>query len=422
MHKRMGRKFMKKGAPCDSLVKFKERMERKTALDPEKEPRVAFPMKKPGDLYRIYRGEKEGHFYSRFGSAAEGALRERLVLAEAGFLEDIGVNPNAEFDSLVFPSGMAAITSVAMELARRIPIDERKGMKFIQGNTVYYNTNTVLSERMQEMGLEAALRVDTTNVDEVEKALKENKGKIVAIFYETVTNPLLEFTDTRRISELAERYGVPVIVDNTFLTPFLQQPLRLGADIVIHSMTKYISGYGDVMGGAVVGPRGFIDGLRTLQFDHGSVLQSTEIAKLFLERLGKLHERMMVHIRNADEIAEFLKTVEMIERLFHPKLSERDTRDGSPGAVMSFILKGRNSDEKDVLVREVIRKVVELEGPVTYKASLGEEGHLIEENDHEKGLVRFAVGRIPDAKEAIEFLKEVFRRITSIQHRDNRSQ
>jgi cystathionine beta-lyase/cystathionine gamma-synthase len=310
---------------------------------------------------------------------------------------------------------MSAITSVAMELVRGIPIEARKGLRFIQGKTVYFNTNAVLSERMQEMGLDPAVKVDTTKVEEVKQALKENKGKIVAIFYETVTNPLLEFTNTREITRLARECGVPVIIDNTFLTPYLQQPLRLGADIVIHSMTKYISGYGDMLGGAVIGPTGFIDSLRGVQPDRGSVLQSTDAAKTLYERLGKLHERMELHLRNAKEIARYLTTVKQVEEIIYPALGKEDARHGSPGAVISYRLQGKDDEERRRYVRAMLRQVLAKPGPLTYKASLGEEGHLIEEqaDGFGAGLMRLAVGRMPSAEEVIQYLKEVFRHLSA---------
>ncbi len=400
-------------AAYDAKKRFKERMERTPKTEPEKNSQVSFPMEEAGDLYRIYEGKKPGFFYARFGTGAEAALRERLVLAEAGHVEDAGLDPHTQVGALVFPSGMSAISEVAMELVRHIPMEERKGLRFMQGKTVYYTTNTVLSDRMQEIGLEPALKVDTTRPEEVEKALEEHRGMIVALFYETVTNPLLEFTDTREIAKIAQKYGVPVVIDNTFLTPYIQQPLRLGADIVIHSMTKYISGYGDMMGGAVVGPAGFINSLRIMQYDHGCVLQSTDIARTFHERLGRLQERMEQHLENAGEISKFLRSVDHIERIHYPTLSEQDTRYGSPGAVISFDLEGRDDEERKRSVCAMLRYIATRPGPVTYKASLGEEGHLLEENDHGPGLMRFAVGRVPGAGEVIEFLKQAFRQVFS---------
>ena len=246
------------------------------------------------------------YYYDRAGSAAKDALASRLVMAEAGYLEEQGLNPQDHIGATTFPTGMSAIANVAEALVMPIPVKEREGLRLLQGKNVYVHTDPLFSEAIpQKMGIEPALKVDTTNPDEVRAALEENKGRIIAIYYEPITNPLLEYTDTREIHEVAKEYGVPIITDNTFLTPFLSQPMREGADIVIHSMTKYMNGEGDAMGGAVIGPVEFINYLKGLQKINGAVFSDSELAQLFYDRIPNLPENMQKHVDNAHAIYNF---------------------------------------------------------------------------------------------------------------------
>ncbi len=369
---------------------------------------IAFPIDRVGQLDDIVEGRDAGHFYARFGSEQTDALNKALVMAEAGYLQDNGVNPTQVIGATVFPSGMSAIFTLVYELIRHIPTEQREGMRFIQGDTVYHSTNHVLSERAQEFGLEKAFRVDTTNPENVERALEENKGKIVAIYYEPVTNPEIKFTNTREISRIAKRHNVPVIVDNTFLTPYLQQPFRQGADIVVHSLTKYISGFGDMLGGAVIGPKELIASIKELQRDTGAVMQSPDMARIIYHRLQDLSNRMPEHTRNAAEIANYLRQVEFVGNVYFPNLGSH-TRGGSPGAVLSFDIKPEHVGQEREHVKRFLQFMVDNPGTVNYKVSMGEYEHLmIDEPDHGKGFIRFSIGRHPSAKEVTKFLDKAF--------------
>ena len=269
---------------------------------------VSKPLSRVGQLGDMAQGKEPKDFYFRSGADVLDALAEKLVMVEAGYLLGEGINPKGinpleHIAATTTSAGMAAIYAVAMELVRHMPIKERKGKRFLQGKTVYTHTNNVLGERMQEMGLEAAIKIDTTQPENVESALRENRGSIVGIFYEPVTNPLIGYTDTRAIHQIAKEYGIPIIVDNTFLTPYLQQPFRMGTDIVVHSMTKYMNGEGDMLGGAVIGPKEFIKSLRGWQTTTGCVIQSPSLALSLFDRVARLSERMEIHVENAEQIA-----------------------------------------------------------------------------------------------------------------------
>lgn len=384
---------------------------------------VSKPLSHVGQLGDMILGKEPKDFYFRLGSGVTDALAERLVLTEAGYLEEKGVNPLEHIAATTTPAGMAAIYAVAMELARNMSFEKRKGRRFLQGKTVYTHTNNVLTDRMKEMGLEAAIKVDTTKPEDVESALRYNRGQIIGIFYEPVTNPLIEYTNTRAIHQIAKEYGVLVIVDNTFLTPYLQQPFRMGADIIIHSMTKYMNGEGDMLGGAVIGPQEFIKSMREWQTTTGCVIQSPTLALSLFDRLGMLSERMEIHVQDAKLFADYLKNSKYVEKVNYPDLGE-NTRDGSPGAVISFVMAGKDADEKIRREAALMQYLIDnsRETGILYQVSLGDREHLMigettlgfgKSENLPAGLVRFAVGREPEAKEVISFLEKAFEHVYS---------
>ncbi len=394
--------------PCDSVEAFSKRISRdQTTFDTS---RINPALGRGGELYDIIEGKSQGHFYERVGSAAKDALAHRLVLAEAGYLEEQGLNPQDHIGATTFPSGMSAITNVAEALVMLIPKEDRGGLKFLQGNNVYVHTDPLLGEVIpQKMGIESALKVDTTNIDEVRAALEENNGKIIAIYYEPITNPLLEHTDTREIYKLAKEHNVPIVTDNTFLTPFLYQPLRDGADIIIHSMTKYMNGEGDALGGAVIGPVDFIKSLKRLQEVTGAVLPNSQLAQLFYDRIPNLPDNMKRHIDNAIVIYDFLSQHPNVDSATYIPEELPHTRGCVPGAVLNFTLKGSNDEERLANVVALEDYIIANPGVIENRVSLGERDHLlIGERYYSPGFVRFAVGREPGAMKVIRYLNKAF--------------
>ncbi|TKJ17814.1 hypothetical protein CEE44_04785 [Candidatus Woesearchaeota archaeon B3_Woes] len=389
---------------------FQERISRdQTTFDTS---RISYPLqgKTINDVIdMLERGSKPSEFpyyYDRAGSAAKDALAHRLVMAEAGYLEEYDINPLEHVGATTFPCGMSAIANVAEALVMPYSKEARTGLRFLRGKDVYFHTGPLLKEVIpQKMGIEPALEIDTTNPDEVRAALEDNKDKIIAIFYEPITNPLLEYTDTRKIHEVAREYGVPIITDNTFLTPFLSQPLREGADIVIHSMTKYMSGEGDTMGGAVIGPAEFIKSLT--QKIEGDILPNSQLAKLFYNRIPSLPDNMKRHVDNAIIIYDFLSQHPNVESATYTPDTLLNTRYGAPGAVLNFTLKGNSDEERLANVAAFEHYIQDNPGAIVNKVSLGERQHLlIGEKDQGSGFVRFAVGREPEAGEVIKYLNK----------------
>lgn len=385
---------------------------------------ISFNLPEVGHIGRVARGEAEGEFYGRAGFKERKVLEQMLLALEAGYAQvpavdvldkGLGGAPLAPelLDAAVFPSGMSAIDTVARELVRHIPPKSREDKRVIRGNTVYTHSKNVFDDRMREYGFAPAIvLVDTTDPQNVLDVLKRHKGQIVALFYEPVTNPLIQYTDTRAVAEIADAYGVPVVVDNTFLTPYLQQPFRMGADIVIHSMTKYLNGHGDMLGGAVIGPRAFMKKLKELQVQSGAVIQGPDSAHVLSMHLLTFPARMAQHVANAAECATFLRDHPAVAEVYSPYLGTA-TRNGSAGGVVTFKLAGATEEERTRRETALMQYLIDHNHkPVAYAVSLGEERHLMIgettlglPSSYEPGTVRFAVGRTPTAEEAIPFLK-----------------
>ncbi|WP_077614646.1 bifunctional cystathionine gamma-lyase/homocysteine desulfhydrase [Caenibacillus caldisaponilyticus] len=248
-------------------------------------------------------GVHRGYEYSRTKNPTRAALEELikdLENGEAGF---------------AFASGMAAITSVMMLF--------NAGDHVVLTDDVYGGTFRVMTKVLNRLGLEATF-VDTSDPDNVKRSIRSNTR---AIYVETPTNPLLKITDLRAMSAIAREHQLLFIVDNTFSTPYWQQPLDLGADIVIHSATKYISGHSDVVAGlAVVKTKELAERLHFIQNSAGAVLGPQD-AYLLIRGIRTLALRMEAHEANARAIAEYLNGHPKVKKVYYPGLSTHPGHD-----------------------------------------------------------------------------------------------
>ena len=374
-----------------------------------------------GELGEIAKGRKLSNHYLRHGSAEETALSNLLVMAEAGYLEESGINPLDHIAASLSPSGMSAISNTLFTFASLIPLENREEKRFIQAASeeIYSDTNSTLYEIMHILGFSPPLKITLHSGQEHKLAdlLNEHYKSVIGIYYEPISNPQLLYTNTRALRKIADYYNIPFIVDNTLLTPYLQQQMRLGADIVIHSVTKYISGEGDLTAGAVIGPKSFIDWSRKLQRVTGNTMQSPAIMQKIYQRMRELPERMKIHCRYALQITDYLRSSPFIEQVNNPDL-ENITRCGSPGGIVSFTLYGEDPQTKIKRETKFMQHIIEHGGDsFQYKVSFGEESYLFfGETTHgvqtkqQPGLIRLAVGRKPTADEAISFIEK------SLQH------
>ncbi|MBP2017768.1 methionine-gamma-lyase [Symbiobacterium terraclitae] len=270
-----------------------------------------------------FAGEEPGYIYTRLGNPTVAALEEKLADLEG-----------AE-DAVAFGSGMAAIASTVTALVSA-------GDHVLFGSPIYGCTFDFLMEVMRRFGVEAT-PVDTSRTETVAAAIRPNTRLLL---FETPANPTMRLADIRALADLAHGHGITVVVDNTFMSPFLQRPLEHGADIVIHSATKYIGGHGDVVAGLAAGPAQVMAEIRRTTLKNFGGIISPFDAWLLLRGLKTLHIRMQRHSENALRVARFLEQHPMVMRVYYPGLESaphhelaRRQMDGF-GGIMSFEVMG----------------------------------------------------------------------------------
>jgi cystathionine gamma-lyase len=278
-------------------------------------------------------GDHKGYEYSRSGNPTRTALETCLAALEGGER------------GLAFASGLAATTAVLSAL--------RPGDEIAAAADLYGGTFRLLERVFKPWGLVARYTDDPTIVGFTKIITPKTK----LIWIETPTNPLLQIIDIAALSELAHKHGAKVAVDNTFASPYLQQPLALGADVVVHSTTKYLGGHSDVVGGAVIGSRELLEPINFYQNAAGGVPGPFD-AYLTLRGIKTLAVRMDRHCANTRELADWLTKQPAVERVYFPGLpnhpghdvAKRQMRDfggmisirlRSPAAARSFMTRTR---------------------------------------------------------------------------------
>ncbi len=238
--------------------------------------------------------------------------------------------------ALATASGISAITTALLTLCQQ-------GDHIVSANAIYGCTHAFLSHSMPRFGINTSF-VDATNIAELKAAIRP-ETKVVYI--ETPANPTLTLVDIETVAGIAHQHGALLIVDNTFMSPYGQQPLRLGADIVVHSVTKYINGHGDVIGGVIIGKKEFIDQARYVGLkDITGGCMSPFNAWLTLRGAKTLGVRMERHSSNAMKIAQFLEKHPAITHVYYPGLQTHPQYDlykrqmSLPGGVISFEITG----------------------------------------------------------------------------------
>ena len=286
-----------------------------------------FVMKDAEEAIAAGYGDPEGKFYAytRYGNPTIHAVQRKIAALE-----------NAEA-ALMAASGMGAITTALLAVLNT-------GDHVVAADTVYGGTFGFMKKILPRFGIEVTMvRVTGDSVENIRSAMKPNT-KIV--YVETPSNPTLAITDLKRAAEIAREGGALLYVDNTFATPYLQQPISLGADIVLHSTTKYLNGHGDMVGGAIVGNRELIhhfdsDYLKWI----GGIMSPADAAGLS-KGIKTLGIRMDVHCSNARKVAEFLQHHNMVEKVLYPgieshpghEIAKKQMKDF--GGMMSFNVRG----------------------------------------------------------------------------------
>jgi cystathionine gamma-synthase/methionine-gamma-lyase len=253
----------------------------------------------------VFAGEQAGYVYRRYESPTVDAFERAVATLEGG---------EAAFATA---SGMAAVHAALLAAG------VRNGSAVVAAQDCYGATYSLLSTLMAEQGVAVAF-VDVTDLGQVQAALAEHRP--AALLVETISNPLLKLADIAALAELAHAVGAALIVDSTFATPFLCQPLSLGADYVVHSASKYIGGHGDVLAGVVVTSNANRQRLFTLEKLLGAVL-APEVAWLALRGLKTLPLRMERHCANALHVAAWLAQHPAVARVHYPGLPSHPQHD-----------------------------------------------------------------------------------------------
>ena len=288
---------------------------------------VNVPIFQTSTYEQIALGQNTGWEYSRTGNPTRAALEALIAELEKGVA------------GFAFGSGMAAITAVLSLF--------KSGDKIIISSNVYGGTFRVLDKVFNNFGLKYSIE-DTTNISELEKKITSD---VKAILIESPANPLLTITDISAISKIAKKHGILSIVDNTFMTPYLQRPIELGADIVIHSATKYLGGHSDLVAGlVVVNSKELADKIAFIQNATGGVLGPFD-SFLLIRGIKTLSVRMDRHVNNAEKLAEYLNNNKSVKNVYYPGLKNAQGYDINKkqamngGAMISFEL-NENCDIK----------------------------------------------------------------------------
>lgn len=329
-----------------------------------------------------FSGDEPGNIYSRFTNPTTRAFEDRLAAMEGGEA------------CVATASGMAAITSMCLALLQT-------GDHIVSSRSIFGTTTTLFEKYLPRFGINTSF-VAQTDLDDWQRAIRANTR---LLFVETPSNPLAEIADLRQLAELAHQYGCLLVVDNCFCTPALQRPLALGADLVVHSVTKYLDGQGRIVGGAVVGPESLI------REDLFGVIRTTGPtmspfnAWVALKGLETLSLRMAAHSKQALLLAQFLQQHPRVQRVFHAGLESHPqhalaaSQQSGFGGVVSFIVEGG---------REAAWKVIDSTELLSITANLGDvkstithpatttHGRISAElkaiSGIEEGLLRVAVG------------------------------
>jgi cystathionine beta-lyase/cystathionine gamma-synthase len=337
-------------------------------------------------------GKHKGYEYSRTGNPTRSALEACVATLEGAAY------------GLAFASGMAATDAVL----RLFSPDDH----ILAGNDVYGGTFRLFDKEFQRFGLKFSY-VDTCDLDQVAAALRPETR---LVWLETPTNPLLHVTDIRGVAEVLRARPEPPLlaVDNTFATPYLQRPIEIGADLVIHSTTKYLGGHSDVVGGAVVTPHAELHArLAFLQNAVGAVPGPLDCF-LVLRGIKTLPVRMERHASNASRIADFLAEHPKVARLWYPfheshpqvQIARRQMRNG--GGMVSFVLKGgaeaaRRAAERTRLFTLAeslggVESLIEVPAAMTHASTAGSPLEV------DPGLIRLSVG-LENVEDLIEDLR-----------------
>ncbi|MGH9358480.1 MAG: trans-sulfuration enzyme family protein, partial [Terriglobia bacterium] len=352
------------------------------ALDTPIYQSTTFVSSSADEMAAVYGEERPGYMYTRYGNPTTRALEVKVAALEQGEA------------AVAAASGMAAISSAILGYVKA-------GDHVVASRSLYGAAYDFLNRKLPTLGA-ATTFVASTRVEEFERAIRPNTR---LIYFETPSNPVLEIIDIEGLAGVARSCNVPLMIDNTFASPALQQPIRLGVTVVVHSATKYLCGHGDALGGIIVGREDTIDRINhDVIRDFGGVMSPFN-AWLILRGIHTLHLRVPAQCASAQRIAEFLNAHPRVERVNYPglpghpghALAQRQMK--AFGAMISFEAKGGLEGGKKVMDRVQIfaraaslgdtRSLIVHSASTSHRAVPREQRLAVGISD---GLVRLSIG------------------------------
>ena len=343
-------------------------------------------------------GKHRGYEYARTQNPTRAALERNLATLERGCF------------AFAFASGMAAINALLTLL--------KSGDHVVAGHNLYGGTFRLFEKILKDFGLTFSY-ADTTRLEEVRGAIRPNTR---LLYVETPTNPLMEITDVAAAAELAHRHGIPLAVDNTFMSPYFQRPLELGADIVLHSTTKYLNGHSDGVGGVVIlNDAALAERLKFIQNAAGAVLGPMD-SWLILRGVKTLAVRMRQHNENGMAVAKFLEDHPKVKCVHYPGLPSHPQHALAKrqmtgfGGMLSFetgSLENSRTVLNSVRLCSLAESLGGVETLISHPATMTHASVPPEERQRlgiTDGLVRISVG-IEDVEDLIADLKQALEKI-----------
>ncbi len=373
-----------------------------------------------------------GNIYGRLTNPTEDVFEQRIAALEGGVA------------ALAVASGAAAITYTFQNLAQA-------GDHIVAAKNIYGGTYNLLAHTLPEYGIKATF-VDPFDYEEIESAIQENTK---AVFIETLGNPNSDIVDIEKIAGIAHAHKIPLVIDNTFATPYLVRPIEYGADIVVHSATKFIGGHGTAIGGVIidsgkfdweasgkfpsltepnpsyhgisftkaVGAAAFVTKIRAILLRDTGATLSPFHAFLFLQGLETLSLRVERHVQNALKVVEYLKNHPQVEKVNHPSVSEDPVQQelykkyfpNGGGSIFTFEIKGGDKEAKEFIdnleLFSLLANVADVKSLVIHPASTT-HSQLNEAELEEQGIkqntIRLSIGT-ENVDDIIEDLEEAFK-------------
>ncbi|PKP03924.1 MAG: methionine gamma-lyase [Bacteroidetes bacterium HGW-Bacteroidetes-6] len=342
----------------------------------------------------LFAGREKGFIYSRIGNPTIGALEDKLAVMENGF------------GAIACSSGMGAVSTVYLALLS-------KGDHIVSSNAVYGPSRNIMENHFVRWGIESSY-VDTSDINVIREAIRPNTK---VLYLETPANPTMTIVDIKAASDLAHQHGIIVVVDNTFCSPILQKPLDLGADISLHSLTKYINGHADIVGGALIAKtEEMYKKLRAIMVGFGFNMDPHQ-AYLVIRGAKTLALRVERAQENSIKVAEFLEAHPKIAWVKYPGLKSHPQYElaqqqmKGPGSMICFEMKG--GYEAGVKLMNNVHLVMlavslgGVESLIQHPASMTHAGVSAEGKKTAfitEGLVRLSVG-IEDVDDVIKDLE-----------------